>query len=103
MALVDAATIVIATPTVLFGPHPKMVYAAFLVNMLKPKTRCAAIIGSFGWGGKTVKVIGELLSGMNADILDPVYIKGQPTEEDFRRLNHLADEILKRHKDYNIV
>lgn len=103
MALVDAATIVLATPTVLFGPHPKMVYAAFLVNMLKPKTRCAAVIGSFGWGGKTVKVIGELLSGMSAEILDPVYIKGQPTEEDFRRLNHLADEILKKHKDYNIV
>ncbi|HID29676.1 MAG TPA: FprA family A-type flavoprotein, partial [Desulfobacterales bacterium] len=34
MALVDAATIVIASPTVLIGPHPAAVYATYLVNAL---------------------------------------------------------------------
>jgi flavorubredoxin len=32
MTLVDAATVVIGTPTVLAGAHPSAVYAAFLVN-----------------------------------------------------------------------
>src|SRR4030042_5287139 len=37
MALVDAATVVIATPTVLAGPHPNTVYAAYLVKALSTK------------------------------------------------------------------
>ena len=53
LSLVDAATVVIATPTVLFGPHPQIVYATYLANMLRPKTRYASVIGSYGWGGKT--------------------------------------------------
>ena len=57
MALVDAATLVIGTPTVLAGPHPCAAYAAFLANALKPKTKIAAIIGSYGWGGRTVEIL----------------------------------------------
>jgi flavorubredoxin len=103
MALVDAATVVIATPTVLFGPHPKIVYATYLINILKPKTRCVTVIGSFGWGGKTVNTILDMLPNLKADTLDPVYIRGQAIEEDLCQLEHLADEILKKHKNYNIV
>lgn len=102
-ALVDAATVVAATPTVLFGPHPKMVFAAYLVGKLKPKTRCASIIGSYGWGGKTVSEISEMLGSLKVDLLAPVYIKGQAAEENLRELDRLADEILNKHKDYNIV
>jgi flavorubredoxin len=102
-ALVDAATLVVATPTVLFGPHPKMVYATYLANKLKPKTRCVGVIGSYGWGGRTVKEIGEMISGLKVDMLDPVYIKGQAGEQNLQDLERLADEILKKHDDYNIV
>ena len=35
MALVDAATVVIGSPTVLVGLHPKVIYAACLANALK--------------------------------------------------------------------
>ncbi|GAI09647.1 unnamed protein product, partial [marine sediment metagenome] len=55
MALVDAATMVIGTPTVLVGPHPNVAYAAFLVNALRPKLQFVSIIGSYGWGGKAVE------------------------------------------------
>ncbi|VAX34220.1 Flavodoxin, partial [hydrothermal vent metagenome] len=48
MALVDAGTIVIGTPTVLAGPHPYAVNAAFLTNALRPKARFLSIIGSYG-------------------------------------------------------
>ena len=38
-ALVDAATVVAATPTVMTNPHPLMVSALYLANALKPKVR----------------------------------------------------------------
>jgi flavorubredoxin len=103
MALVDAATLIIATPTVLFGPHPKMVYATYLITKLKPKIRCASVIGSYGWGGKTVQELNDMLENLKIELLEPVYIRGQPDEKDFRALDGLADEILKRHEGYNIV
>ena len=53
MALVDAATIVIGTPTVLTGPHPNVAHAAFLANALRPKAKFASIIGSYGWGDES--------------------------------------------------
>jgi len=46
MAMVDAATVVLGSPTVLAGPHPCAAYAAFLANALRAKTRFASIIGS---------------------------------------------------------
>ena len=44
-----------------------------------------------------------MLPNIKADMLDPVYIMGQANEEDLGQLERLADEILKKHKDYNIV
>jgi flavorubredoxin len=97
-ALVDAATVVIATPTVLVGPHPSAVYAAYLTNALRPKTKYVSIIGSYGWGGKMVHMLTDLISNLHAEILDPVVIKGYPREKDFELLDKLADQILKKHK-----
>ncbi len=56
MALVDAATIVVAAPTVHVGPHPAVFNAVILANALRPKVRFAAIIGSYGWAGKMVDI-----------------------------------------------
>jgi flavorubredoxin len=103
MALVDTATVVVATPTVLFGPHPQVVYATYLANMLKPKVRFASVIGSFGWGGKAVDTIVKMLDHVKVEVLEPVMVKGLPDETTFLALNRLADEILKKHKDSNIV
>jgi flavorubredoxin len=59
MALVDAATIVIGTPTVHMGPHPSVFSATHLANALRPKLKYAAIIGSYGWGTKAVEQISD--------------------------------------------
>lgn len=99
MALVDAATIVIATPTVLFGPHPKVVYAAYLANILKPKTRFVSVITSYGWGGKTVDTLVGMLNHLKVEVIEPVTVKGYPTEETQKDLIRLADEIVKKHKE----
>lgn len=100
-ALVDAATVVIATPTVLVGPHPSAVYAAYLTNALRPKTKYVSVIGSYGWGGKTVRMLTELISNLHAEILDPVVIKGYPRKKDLELLDNLADQILKKHETIN--
>lgn len=102
MALVDACTLVIASPTVLAGPHPAAVYAAYLTNALRPKLKYVSVIGSYGWGGKMIDVLSSTVSNLHADILDPVMVKGHPTREDFDLLDNLADEILKKHKDQNL-
>ena len=103
MALVDAATIVIGSPTVLIGPHPCAAYAAFLANALRPKTKFASIIGSFGWGGKMVEQLTAMLPNLKAEILEPVITKGFPKDNDFIALDRLADEILGKHKEAGIV
>jgi len=78
MALVDAATVVIGTPTVLFGSHPQAVYATYLFNMLKPKTRFLSVIGSYGWGGNAIESLKGMLTRVKPELLEPVYIRGHP-------------------------
>ena len=103
MALVDAATIVVGSPTVLVGPHPKVIYAVYLANALRPKLKFASIIGSYGWGGRTVEQIKDMLSNLKVELLEPVVIRGFPKEDDFRALNRLADEIVNKHREHGIV
>ncbi|MFQ6070913.1 MAG: FprA family A-type flavoprotein [Candidatus Aminicenantales bacterium] len=103
MALVDTASIVIASPTVLTGPHPSALYAAYLVNALRPKTRFASVVGSYGWGGRMVETIVNTLANLKAEILEPVIIKGLPGEEDLKALDRLADELLEKHRSIKII
>ena len=44
----------------------------------------------------------ELVGNIHAEILEPVIVKGYPREEDFKSLDKLADEILKKHKSQNV-
>lgn len=98
MALVDTATVVVGSPAVLVGPHPNVVYAVYLLNVLRPKVKFASIIGSYGWGGRMVEQITEMLTNVKIEILDPVMVKGLPKKEDFKELDRLADEILNKHR-----
>lgn len=98
MALVDAATIVIGTPTVHVGPHPIVYSATHLANALKPKLRYAAIIGSYGWGTKAVEQISALIPNLKVEVLGAVQCKGLPRAEAFGELDALADRIGEKHK-----
>ncbi len=99
MALVDAATVVIGTPTVLAGPHPNVAHAAFLANALRPKARFAAVIGSYGWGGKAVEQLVAMLPNLKVEVLGTVIIKGFPRQADFKALDALAAAIAAKHKE----
>ncbi len=99
IALVDAATIVIASPTVLTGAHPQVVSAVYLANALRPKLRYASVIGSYGWGGKMLENISAMISNLKVEVLSPVIVKGYPKEEDYNSLIRLAGEIAEKHKN----
>ena len=97
MALVDAATIVIGTPTVHVGPHPIVFSVTHLANALRPKLKYAAIIGSYGWGTKAVEQISGLIPNLKVEVLGTVMCKGFPRPEDISALDDLANKIQEKH------
>jgi flavorubredoxin len=103
MALVDAATAIIGSPTVLTGPHPKAFFAAYLVKALRPKLKFLSIIGSYGWGGKMVEQLSEILGSLGAEVIEPVLIKGYPKEGDFKLLDELAEKVMAKHKELGLL
>ena len=103
MALVDAATVVVGTPTLLAGPHPLAAYATFLANALRPKVEFLSIVGSYGWGGKAVETLAGMIPNLKVEVLPPVLCKGLPGEADFRALEELAVAIADRHQDRGLV
>jgi len=103
MELVDAGSLVMGTPTVLGGPHPQAVYAAVLANTLRPKAKFMSVFGSFLWGGKTIETITGLLSNVKAEVLEPVYVKGLPREEDLAAMDRMAATIAEKHREAGIA
>jgi flavorubredoxin/rubredoxin len=93
MSLVDAAGIVLGSPMLLGGPHPKVAYAAILANTLRPKAKFLSVIGSFGWGGRLPETLQLLMPNLKAEFLPPVLAKGLPRDKDFAALDALADAI----------
>ena len=102
-ALVDAATVVLGTPTVLGGPHPNVVAGAYLINTLRPPVQFASVIASYGWGGKVVEQLTDVISGLKAEMLSPVLCKGTPKEADFGALDTLAAAIVDKHRERGLM
>jgi len=103
MSLVDAATIVIGTPAVLTGPHPKTIEIAYLAGALRPKARFVSIVGSFGWGQRIVDVLGGLIAPLKAELLTPVLAKGDPRAADMQAIDALADTIAAKHHEAGLL
>ncbi len=99
MALVDAATVVVGVPTVLAAAHPNAAHAVFLANALRPKLKFVSIIGSYGWGGKTVEQLSAMMPNLKVEVLPPVLCKGLPKEADLKALDNLAETIAQKHKE----
>ncbi len=96
MELVDAGAVVLACSMVLAGPHPKAVYVAYLMNLIKPKMKYFSILGSYGWGGRLTETIDSLIPMVKAEKLEYIVIKGKPTEDDLKRVDALADELIEK-------
>jgi flavorubredoxin len=103
MALVDAATIVIAAPTVHVGPHPAVFNAVILANALRPKVRFAAIIGSYGWAGKMVDIVQAAIPNLKVELLPSVIAKGSPKPADLEAIDALAATIASKHRELGLT
>jgi flavorubredoxin len=97
-SLIDAATIVVGSPMVLSGLHPKVAYAVILANALRPKTKYASLVGSFSWGGKLAEQLVAMVPNLKLEIIPPVLVKGHPKEADLKALDALADAIKTKHQ-----
>lgn len=97
MDLVDAATVIFATPTVVGGMHPLVAAAAYTTNILKPKAKWIGLIGSYGWGGQSITQLHDILRETAPEFIEPVLCKGLPRPEDYRRLDILIDTVAGKH------
>ncbi len=102
MSLVDAATLIIATPTVLSGPHPAALGATYLANALRPKMKFFGVIGSYGWGGRTADILNGTLT-LKVEKLEPLLIKGLPNEDGLKMVDGLAETIKQKHIEARIM
>lgn len=103
MGLVDATTLVLGSSMVLAGPHPMAMNIAYLANVLRPKAKCATFLGSYGWGGNLFGKLGEMLSGLKLDVIDPLLVKGKAKEVDYKALDEIAEKIYEKHHELNLV
>lgn len=103
ISLVDCATCVVGTPTVIGGPHPYALYSTYLFKILRPKTKFVSLICSFLWGSNVLKYFEDILKGLDVEIIEPVIFKGHPKKEDFERIEFLAEKILQKHKELKII
>ena len=101
--LIDAATVVFGASAVHVGPHPKVAFAALLANALKPKTRFAAVIGSFGWGQKIAEQLIALLPNLKVEFLPPVICRGLPRPADLEAVDALAAAIAAKHRGLGLL
>jgi len=98
MELVDASTLIFASPYVLAGLHPVVVSTMYLVNALRPKTKILGLVSSYGWGGTGKEDFKNLLKNLRGTFLEPVLIKGLPRKEDEKKLDELVEKIVNLNK-----
>jgi flavorubredoxin len=103
IALVDAASLVLGTPTVHAGLHPLASQAVALANLLRPKLRFATVVGSFGWSSRAVEQVAGSIPNLKVEILTPVLARGYPREQDFLALENLAETILRKHREIGVA
>jgi flavorubredoxin len=96
--LVDAATVVFASPVFLNGPHPMLIPTAYIANALKPKLKYVGFMQSYSWGGKIMDSLTSLMPNLKVEVLTPVSVKGLPKADDLAAVDALVDEIAQRHE-----
>jgi len=97
--LVDSRAIVLGAPTVLGGAHPLAVYATYLFKALRPPTKFAVVLSSYGWGGGAVKHVQELLSDFKIEVVGALEINGPPREEHMQQIIEIGKALAQKIKE----
>jgi flavorubredoxin len=96
--LVDAATVVVGTPTFHSGIHPLALYATHLVSLLRGRVKFASVIGSYGWKSKALEQVAGLIEPLKLEVIEPVICRGMPRENDLKAIDALAEKIAEKHR-----
>lgn len=94
--MVDAAALIIATPTVVVGPHPAALYLAAVASVLKPKVRYFQFIGSYGWASQAPKIVESSISTLKAEVLPAINVKGMGNDSEIEMLLAAADVMAEK-------
>lgn len=103
MDLVDAATVVIGTPTVMTNPHPAMIGVIYLINLLRPKVKFMSAVVTHGWASNAIETIQTMTSGLKPELIPPVLLRGMPAEDGLRLIDELADAIAAKHREAGLL
>ena len=103
IALVDGTTIILGTSMVLAGPHPAAFNTVYLASLLKTKAKVASFIGSYGWGGNLFGKMAEMLTPLKLDVIDPILVKGKAKQDDYKKIDEMAETIYLKHKELELI
>ena len=88
--LIGATGFIFGTSCILAGPHPRLVYLAYLISILKPQLKFYSLIGSIGWGGNLLAPIEANLKIPAIQKIEPLIIKGAPKDSDLVAIDEFA-------------
>ena len=91
--LVSPHTLLIATPTVLGGPHPAITLVAMMLKAYRPKVNFIRLVTLYEWGSNAEKFLEDTLKDFS--LAGSWKISGKPNEEKLKILNILVKEIKK--------
>ena len=97
--MVDASTLIIASPTFLGGLHPIVSTTVSTLNKLKPKTKIIGFIGSKEWGGEAFKEFENITNNFEAEVILGEISTGIPKKENFKKLNEFSKIITEKTKE----
>jgi flavorubredoxin len=97
--LVDSSGIVLCTPTVLSKMHPLAVYAAHLVEVLKPPLKYGAVLTSYGWGKGALSHAVEILGPTGIEVVGSMEVNGPPKENDLQEIRQIGEKLAEKIKD----
>ena len=93
-ALEQADVLIVGTPTIQRDAPPHVWHALSLISSVTPKSRLAAVYGSFGWSGEAVKMVEQRLEGLKFKrVADSVSFRFSPTEENIAACRAFAEQV----------
>ncbi|GIU69460.1 MAG: hypothetical protein KatS3mg002_0696 [Candidatus Woesearchaeota archaeon] len=103
MDLVDASTLIVASPTYLGGLHPKIASILYLANSLHPKTKILTFIGSYEWGSNAPEQFKQLTNNFKAELIEPTQIKGLLKENKYSLMDSVVEKVISKHIELGII
>jgi flavorubredoxin len=92
----DAAGIVVGTPTMDGVPFPPVTMFVELVKLTRMRNKISGIVGDFGWSGGAVTQVRKQLESIDFQIVGTVEVRGKPKSDELSKARELGKAIAKR-------